>query len=85
MAVPLLPDYECLPGIERLREHSLRSTLPSRLRYHFFKKPRQDRNIVKSGSIVEKVGLTDVRSARSSCLTPAESAGNRITLSTEPN
>ena len=36
--VPLLPDHECLSGIECLREHSLRSTLPSRVAVSFLQK-----------------------------------------------
>jgi branched-chain amino acid transport system ATP-binding protein len=57
------------------------------LRYHFFKKPRQDRNICERvESIVEKVGLTDVQDHPASSLSYGQQRALEIgiTLSTEP-
>jgi len=57
------------------------------LRYHFFKKPRQDRNICERvESIVEKVGLTDVQDQPASSLSYGQQRALEIgiTLSTEP-
>jgi branched-chain amino acid transport system ATP-binding protein len=57
------------------------------LRYHFFKKPRQDRNICERvESIVEKVGLTDVADQPASSLSYGQQRALEIgiTLSTEP-
>lgn len=57
------------------------------LRYHFFKKPRQDRNIcARVEAIVEKVGLTDVQDQPASSLSYGQQRALEIgiTLSTEP-
>jgi len=57
------------------------------LRYHFFKKPRQDRNICERvESIIEKVGLTDVQDQPASSLSYGQQRALEIgiTLSTEP-
>jgi branched-chain amino acid transport system ATP-binding protein len=57
------------------------------LQYHFFKKPGQDRNICERvESIVEKVGLTDVRNQPASSLSYGQQRALEIgiTLSTEP-
>jgi branched-chain amino acid transport system ATP-binding protein len=57
------------------------------LQYHFFKKPGQDRSICERvESIVEKVGLTDVRNQPASSLSYGQQRALEIgiTLSTEP-
>lgn len=57
------------------------------LRYHFLKKPGQDRNICERvESIVEKVGLTDAQNQPASSLSYGQQRALEIgiTLSTEP-
>ena len=57
------------------------------LRYHFFKRPRQDRNICeKVKAIIEEVGLSDVQDQPASSLSYGQQRALEIaiTLSTEP-